>query len=103
MMFALKQSSPNYIPIKYKNPNKKTSHLRATSHMRLRARDQFNLSTLIGGKDGAGPSSPHTTLEGPTEYVNARWMSKSTWIPTWHPMDHVSQSLGLFSKTTCWR
>ena len=21
------------------------------------------------------------------------------WIPTWHPMDHVSQSLGLFSKT----
>jgi hypothetical protein len=29
-------------------------------------------STLIGGKGGAGPSSLlHTTLEGPTEYVNA--------------------------------
>ena len=25
-------------------------------------------------KDGAGPSSLHTTPEGPTEYVNARWM-----------------------------
>ena len=47
--------------------------LRATSHTRLRARDQYSSSTLIGGKGGAGPSSLHTTLEGPTEYVNA-WM-----------------------------
>jgi hypothetical protein len=47
----------------------------ATSHTRLRARDHYTSSTLIGGKDGAGPSSLlHTTLEGPTEYVNARWM-----------------------------
>ena len=23
---------------------------------------------------------------------------KSTWIPTWHQMDHVSWSIGLFSK-----
>ena len=38
------------------------------------SRDQCTSSTLIGGKGGAGPSSPlHTTLEGPTEYVNARW------------------------------
>jgi hypothetical protein len=28
---------------------------------------------------------------------------KSTWSPTWHQMDHVSWSLGLFSKTTSWR
>ena len=35
--------------------------------MRLRARDTS--STLIGGKGGAGPSSLHTTLEGPTEWV----------------------------------
>ena len=28
---------------------------------------------------------------------------KSTCIPTWHQMDHVSWSLGLFSKTTSWR
>ena len=43
--------------------------------MGLRARDHYTSSTLIGGKGGAGPSSLHTTLEGPTEYVNARWMS----------------------------
>jgi hypothetical protein len=28
---------------------------------------------------------------------------KSTWIPTWHQMEHVSWSLGLFSNTTTWR
>ena len=48
--------------------------LRATSHTRLRARDLYASSTLIGGKRGVDPSSLHTTLEGPTEYVNARWM-----------------------------
>ena len=50
------------------------STIRATSNTRLRARDQYTSSTLIGGKGGAGPSSLHTTLEGPTEYVNTRWM-----------------------------
>ena len=44
-----------------------------------------------------------TTLEGPMEYVKARWDVKSTWIPTWDRMDHVSWSLGLLSKTTSWR
>ena len=48
--------------------------LRATSHMRLRAHEHYTSSTLIGGKGRVGPSSLHTTLEGPTEYVNARWM-----------------------------
>ena len=48
--------------------------LRATSHTRLRACDHYTSSTLIGGKGGAGPSSLHTTREGPTKYVNARWM-----------------------------
>ena len=42
--------------------------------MRLRACDHYTSSTLIGGKGGAGPSSLPTPLEGPTEYVNARWM-----------------------------
>ena len=37
-----------------------------------RARDHTS-STLIGGKGGFGPSSLPTTLEGPTQYVNARW------------------------------
>ena len=49
--------------------------IRATSHTRLRARDHYTSRTLIGGKAGAGPSSLlHTMVEGPTEYVNARWM-----------------------------
>src|ERR1700738_3936971 len=48
--------------------------LRATSHTRLRAHDHYTSSTLIGGKGRVGPSSLHTTLEGPMEYVNARWM-----------------------------
>ena len=36
--------------------------------------DPYPSSTLITGKGGAGPSSLHTTLEGPMEDVNARWM-----------------------------
>ena len=55
-------------------------HTRATSHRRLRARDHCTSTTLIGGKGGAGPSSLHTTLEGATEYVNARWNARFTWI-----------------------
>ena len=43
---------------------------RATSHMRLRARDHCTSSTLIGGKGGAGSSSLlHTMLEGQREYI----------------------------------
>jgi hypothetical protein len=38
--------------------------LRATSHTRLRARDHYTSSTLIGGKGSAGPSSLHTTFRG---------------------------------------
>jgi hypothetical protein len=41
----------------------------------LRARDHNTSSNLIGGEGEAGPSSLHTTLEGPMEYVDARWMS----------------------------
>ena len=75
--------------------------LRATSHTRLGARDHYTPTTLIGGKAGAGPTSLHTTLEGPTEGVcECKMDVKSTWIPTWHRMDHVSWSLGLFSKIT---
>ena len=70
--------------------------------MRLRARDHDTSSTLIGGKGkgGASPSSLYTTLEGPTEYVDAWWMQSLHGIPTLHQMDHVSWSLGPFSKTT---
>jgi hypothetical protein len=71
-----------------------------TSPIRLRARDHCASSTLIGGNGGAGPSLLHTTLERPTEFVNARWMVKSTWIPTWDSMDLVRWSFGLFSTIT---
>ena len=47
---------------------------RATSHKRLRACDHYTSRTLICGKGKAGPSLLHTTLHGPTEFVNARWM-----------------------------
>ena len=43
-----------------------TLRIRATSHTRLSAHDHYTSSTLISGKGGAGPSSLHTTLEGPT-------------------------------------
>ena len=56
------------------SPVRIMTELAQVSHMRLRARDQYTSSTLIGGKGGAGPSSLQTTLEGPTEYVDARWM-----------------------------
>ena len=49
--------------------------IRANPHTKPRARDHYTSSTLIGGKGRAGPSSLlHIALEGPTEYVNARWM-----------------------------
>ena len=77
---------------------------RATSHMRLWARDRWTSSTLIGGEGGAGPSSLHTTLEGSMEYVNALWM----W--SLHGFLHGIEwimfylSLGFFlSKTISWR
>ena len=67
----------------FEGPNRiwralKTSILNivANSHTRLRAHDHCTLSTLIGEKGGAGPSSLDTMLQGPLEYVNARWMCK---------------------------
>ena len=77
--------------------------MRATSHMRPRAHDQYTLSTLICGKGGAGPSSLHTMLGGPTKVCECKTDVKPTWIPKWHQMDHISWSLGLISITTFWR
>jgi hypothetical protein len=50
------------------------SQFRATSHKRLRAHVYYTSSTLIGRKSRSNPSLLHTLLEGPTKYVNARWM-----------------------------
>jgi hypothetical protein len=42
--------------------------LKATSHMRLRAREK-RLEKAEPGRDLL-----HNTLEGPTQYVNVKWM-----------------------------
>jgi hypothetical protein len=72
--------------------------LRATSHTRLRARDHYTSSTLIGGKGGSGPSLLLTTLVGPTEHVNARMDGKVHVDSYGASNEHVSWSLGLFSQ-----
>ena len=91
--------SQNQLAVIAINTGSPRTLLRGTSHMRLRARDHYTSSTLIGGKGGAGPSSLHTMLEGPTEHTcECKMEVKSTWVPTWHQMDHVSWSFGLFSK-----
>ena len=55
--------------------------------------------SLVEIKGGAGTSLLHTTLEGPTEYVNGKMDAKFTWIPTWHHMDHVAWHLDYFQKS----
>ena len=74
--------------------------VRATSHTRLRARDHYTSSTLIGGKGGACPSSLHTNAWGTNGVCECKMDVESAWVPTWHRTDHVSWSLGLFSNTT---
>jgi hypothetical protein len=50
---------------------------RATSHTRLRARDHYSSSTLIGGKGRAGPSSLHATLGGRDQ--RSMWVQDGWW------------------------
>ena len=54
---------------------------RATSHMRLRARDTYTSSTLIGGKGGAGPSSSFTVWlrDQRSEYVYEHIVKTMSW------------------------
>jgi hypothetical protein len=54
--------------------DQKADGFRATSHTILRACNHYTSSTLVGGKGEADPSLLYTTLDGPPEYVNARWM-----------------------------
>ena len=50
-------------------------------------------------KKGASPSLLHTPLEGPTEWVcECKTDAKSTCIPMWHRMEHVSWSPEFFFK-----
>ena len=72
--------TPNHIPFKYRCPNccyVWCRHFYLTNgHFTHETGSlwPFTSSTLIGVKGGAGPSPLHTTLEGPMEYVTARWM-----------------------------
>jgi hypothetical protein len=63
----------------------------------------YTSSTLIGGKGGAGPIFTSHYAWGTNGVCECKMDVKSTWIPTWHQMDHVSWSLGLLSKTISWR
>ena len=67
--------------------------IRVTSHMRLKARDHYTSSTLIGGKGRACSSAWGTNI-----VCGCKMDVKSTWIPTWHRMDRVSWSLDYFQK-----
>jgi hypothetical protein len=68
----------------------------ATSRTRLRARDHYTSSTLIGGNGGASPSSCFTLrFWGTNGVCDCKTDVKSIWILTWHQMDHVAWSLGL--------
>jgi hypothetical protein len=49
-------------------------HDRTKGHFTHEHASPLHFKHSIGGKGGANPRSLHTTLEGPTEYVNARWM-----------------------------
>ena len=61
---------------------------------------QAKNSHLIGGKGGAGPSSLHTTLEGPTEYVCECKVDVKVYMDS-----HVTSNghLDYFQRTASWR
>ena len=77
-------------PLSLRREKRPREDIRATSHTRLRAHYHYTSSTPIGGEGGAGPSSL-----GTNEVHECKMGVRSTWIPTWHQMDHVSWSLGL--------
>ena len=94
--------------------------LRATSHTRLRARDHYTLSILIGGKGGASPSSLHirpwlfknldfsllwsvtcpcfryTLGQYGLPTITFSMDEKSTWNPTWQVWTNVNCHYGDF-------
>jgi hypothetical protein len=66
---------------------------------------EYTSSTLVGGKGGARSkfASPHYARGTDGVICECEMDVKFAWTFTWHRMDHVSWSLGLFSKTTSWR
>ena len=78
-----------------------SSYIRATSHMRLRARDHFHFKHSHWWKRRSRSkfTASHYNC-GTNGACECKMDVKSTWILTWHQMDHVLWSLGLFSKTS---
>ena len=73
--------------------------LGVTLHTRLRARDRHISSTFIGGMKWRSQFKFASHYAWGTDRVcDCKMDVKSTWNPTWHQMDHVSWSLGLFQK-----
>jgi hypothetical protein len=73
---------------------------KVTSHMRLSARDQYNSRWERRSRSKFASHYPWGT-NGVCECCQVD--VKVAWIPTWHQMDHVSWSLGLFWKTISWK
>ena len=71
--------------------------LTVTSHARLRARDHCTSSTLMVEKFASH------YVWGTNGVCACKMDVKSTWIPKWHRIDHVSWSIALLSNTTSWR
>ena len=78
-------------------------YTQATKATRLRPRDHYTSSTLIGGKGGSWSKFASHYAWGTNGVWECKMDVKCTWIPTWHQMDHVSCSLRSFFKTTSWR
>jgi hypothetical protein len=72
--------------------------LKATSHMRLRARDHYTSSTHWWKRWSWSKFASHYAW-GTNGVCERKMDVKSICMPTWHQMDHVSWLLGLFSKT----
>ena len=73
----------SFLPLTNESSCSSCWHRRATSHTRLRARDHYTSSTLIGGKGRASPSLLQTWHIWGTIIVYECTMDvKSTWIPT---------------------
>ena len=74
---------------------------RATSHTRPSARDHYISSPLIGGKAEPVQVCFRLFAQGTDGVCKCKMIDvTSTWILTWHRMDHVSWRLDYFQTTT---
>ena len=82
---------PWLLPRVWSGPYLGSLHIRDNEHVTA------TLQTIsLVGKVEPVPSSLHTYARGTDGVCECKMDTKSTWIPTWHQMDHLSWSLGLF-------